>query len=76
MAEQTTVASLDESGLDLSPGTILDVGDACDQGFGTDMRRGRWDVGEFISCPDCGQEHQIVSVTPIDIAHNIRIVKA
>ncbi|MCF7552583.1 hypothetical protein [Pseudonocardia sp. WMMC193] len=75
MAEKT-VATLDESGLDLSPGTILDVGDACDQGFSTDMRRGRWDVGELIACPDCGQEHQIVSVTPIDIAHNIRIVKA
>jgi hypothetical protein len=24
--------------------------------------------------PDCGQEHQIVSVTRSDIAHNIRVV--
>jgi len=76
MAEKTNAASTDGSGLDLSPGTLLDVGDACDQGFTTDLRRGRWDVGEWIACPDCGQEHQIVSTISIDIAHNIRVVEA
>jgi hypothetical protein len=74
MADQNGVPSLEGVPLVLSPGTILDVGDACDQGFTTDMRRGRYDVGEWIACPDCGQEHQIAAVTPIDIVHNIRVV--
>ncbi|MCE0765962.1 hypothetical protein LWC35_24095 [Pseudonocardia kujensis] len=74
MTDQTSVPSIDGVPLDLSPGTILDVGDACDQGFTTDMRRGRYDVGEWIACPDCGHEHQIVAVTLFGIAHNIRVV--
>ncbi|MFR9802770.1 hypothetical protein ACL02T_10760 [Pseudonocardia sp. RS010] len=74
MAEKTSAPSIDGVPLDLSPGTIIDVGDACDQDFTTDMRRGRYDMGEWIRCPDCGQEHQIVSVTRFDIVHNIRVV--
>jgi hypothetical protein len=69
------VPTIDGIPLDLGPGAIIDLGDECELGFDVDIREGRHEVGQVITCTGCSKEHEIVSVLEIEIAYNVRTVR-
>ena len=68
------IPRIDGVPLDLTPAALVDIGEACPLGYHAGILPGRHEVGEWITCPDCGSEHEILNIVPIHIAHNITYV--
>jgi hypothetical protein len=41
--------------------------------YGADILPGHHEAGEWIACPDCGQEHEIVAAVPVDVVENLTV---
>ena len=68
------IPRIDGVPLDLTPAALVDIGDACPLGCHAGILPGRHEVGEWITCPDCGGEREILNILPIHLAHDIKCV--